>query len=89
MLPLNPKWIVIGLIVLYTRPLWILRYQFRSLVYREKSWKINFRPWFWLEIKALFSNRYFRSKAERSIAKRYRLYLIGFFLLWMLFRYLS
>lgn len=74
------KWILLGIIVLYTRPLWIFRYKFRSIVYQEKSWKINFRPWFLKETLALFSNKYFK-KSQLKIAWGYRLYLIGFILL--------
>ncbi|MBN1502283.1 hypothetical protein JW930_01960 [Candidatus Woesearchaeota archaeon] len=78
------KIILLIVIFLYTRPLWIFRYKFRSIVYNDKSWKINFRPVFWQEIKALLSNKYFKKK-EMKIANGYRVYLIGFLLLWFLY----
>lgn len=66
---------------LYGIPLWSLRYQFRSTVYKEKSWLINIRPWFWKEIVALFSNRYFHTEEEFRIGKKYRVYLFFHLLL--------
>lgn len=86
MFELSPKILVLVVIVIYTRPLWIFRYKFRSIVYREKGWKINFKPWFVKEILALFSNRNFKSKREVKIAWLYRAYLVGFAGLWWLFR---
>lgn len=88
MIEISPRLIVLILIVIYTRPLWVFRYKFRSIVYKEKSWKINFRPWFWKEIKALFTNKYFKTKEEKHVAKFYRIYLTGFLLLWLLFKYI-
>ena len=85
----TPQIVIIVIIVIYTRPLWILRYKFRSTVYKEKNWKINFRPWFWKETKALFSNKYFTTKEELKTAKMYRIYLAGFFLLWLALKYIN
>jgi len=64
--------------VLYSIPLWRLRYQWRSTIYRTKSWKINVLPWFGKDIVALFSNRYFVDNAELRMARRFRLYLAGY-----------
>jgi hypothetical protein len=72
------KTILIAAVILYGIPLWRLRYQWRSTVYRMKSWKINFLPWFGKDIAALFSNRYFLTEAERRMAKRFRIYLAGY-----------
>ena len=51
------------------------------MVYKDKSWKINFRPWFWKEILALLSNKSFKNKKELRIANYYRLYVLGFIIL--------
>lgn len=72
------KTILIAAVILYGIPLWRLRYQWRSTVYRMKSWEINFLPWFGKDIAALFSNRYFLTEAERRMAKRFRIYLAGY-----------
>jgi len=67
--------------VIYGIPLWKLRYEWRSTVYRVKSWKINVLPWFGKDIVALFSNRYFRTAQERRMARNFRWYLAGYLLL--------
>ena len=67
--------------ILYGIPLWRLRYRWRSTVYRMSSWKINILPWFGKDIAALFSNRYFVDEKERRMARRFRIYLAGYFAL--------
>ena len=61
--------------LLYGIPLWKLRYQWRSTVYRMTSWKINVLPWFGHDTMALFTNRYFITPEERRMARRFRIYM--------------
>ena len=63
--------------LLYGIPLFKLRYQWRSTVYRRYDWKINVLPWFGHDIAALFTDRYFRTPEERRMARRFRAYLAG------------
>ncbi len=70
---------------IYGLPLWKLRYEWRSTVYREKSWKINILPWFWHDVAALFTNSYFKTPQERRMARNFRWYLAGYVLLLILF----
>lgn len=72
------KTVLIVALLIYGIPLWRLRYQWRSTVYRMASWKINVLPWFGKDLAALFSNRYFVTPAERRMARRFRLYLAGY-----------
>jgi hypothetical protein len=69
---------LIVLFLVYGIPLWRWRYQWRSTVYRRTDWKINILPWFGHDIAALFTNRYFRTDAERRMARRFRCYLSGY-----------
>jgi len=74
--------------LLYGIPLWKWRYQWRSTVYRRYDWKINVLPWFGHDLAALFSNAYFRTTEERMMARRFRLYMVGYVallaaLIWM------
>ena len=69
------KTVLIVVFLLYGIPLWKLRYQWRSTVYRMTSWKINVLPWFGHDIMALFTNRYFVTRDERRMAAKFRLYL--------------
>jgi len=71
----------------YGIPFWRYRYQFRSAVYNNSSWKINFKPWFVKETVALFTGRYLDAPEEKAMGKKYRWYLAGqtllfFSLLW-------
>ena len=66
---------LIVIFLLYGLPLWKLRYQWRSTVYRMTSWKINVLPWFGHDIMALFTNRYFVTDDERRLARRFRIYM--------------
>jgi hypothetical protein len=75
------KTTLIVVLFLYSIPLWRLRYQWRSTVYRMVSWKINFLPWFGKDMAALFSNRYFVTIAEQQMATKFRAYLAGYFAL--------
>lgn len=80
------KIILLIIIIIYTRPLLYFRYKYRSTVYREKNWSINIKPWFYKDIKGLFSNKLFKNKEEIKIANFYRLYLIGFIALGIIFK---
>lgn len=79
------QWIFLGIIFIYSAPMWRLRYIFRSMVYNEKSWKINFRPWFIKETVCLFSNKYFNTPQKKQFAQRYRFYLTIYGMLWIIF----
>ena len=72
------KTVLIVLFLLYGIPLFKLRYTWRSMVYRRSDWKINILPWFWHDMAALCTNRYFRDDAERAMARRFRWYLAGY-----------
>lgn len=72
----------------YAIPLWRLRYQWRSTVYRKTDWTINFLPWFGHDTAALFTNRYFHTQAERVMARRFRVYLAGYLALLVLILWL-
>lgn len=73
------KTLLIVVFVLYSVPLFRLRYTWRATVYRRSDWKINVLPWFGHDLFALFSNRYFKGAAECGMARRYRFYLLGYF----------
>ena len=67
--------------LIYSLPLFRLRYRWRSTVYRMDDWRINVLPWFGHDIAALFSNRYFVTDEERRMARRFRWYLTGYVVL--------
>lgn len=75
--------VLIILFILYGIPSFHLRYAFRSRVYNDYSWKISFKPYFVKETIALFTNSYFKSKRDISVANWYRIYLFVYLLLFI------
>jgi hypothetical protein len=69
---------LIAAFFIYGIPLWRMRYRWRSTVYRTTHWTINVLPWFGHDVAALFTNRYFVTDDERRMARRFRLYLVGY-----------
>jgi len=69
------------LFILWSLPLTFYRSKFRKIVYRTDNWKINIKPVFGKEIKALFLNIYPYDKTYLRIRNFYRLYLIVYLLL--------
>lgn len=75
------KMALVVMFLMYGIPLFRLRYLWRATVYRRSDWRINFLPWFGHDIRALFTNRYFVDDGERTMARRFRLYLAGYLVL--------
>ena len=61
------------------------RSKFRKIVYKTDDWKINIKPVFKKEIIALFSNIYPQNKEYLKIRKQYRLYLLIYLLIFILY----
>lgn len=70
------KTIVFIIIIIWGLPAMQLRSQFRKMVYNTNDWKINVKPVFVKEFKALFSNASITDPEEVRIRNRYRFYLI-------------
>ena len=61
------------------------RSKFRKIVYQTDDWKINIKPLFVKEIKALIYNIYPTNKRYLRVRNQYRLYLIIYLLLFILY----
>ena len=61
------------------------RSKFRKIVYQTDDWKINIKPLFVKEIKALIYNIYPTNKRYLRVRNQYRLYLIIYLLLFVLY----
>jgi len=61
------------------------RSKFRKIVYQTDDWKINIKPLFVKEIRALIYNIYPTDKRYLRVRKHYRLYLIIYLLLFILY----
>ena len=75
------KTIVFFIIIVWGLPAMQLRSQFRKMVYNTNDWKINIKPVFVKEFKALFSNALLAETKEVSIRNRYRFYLLVYLVL--------
>jgi thioredoxin-dependent peroxiredoxin len=72
-------WLI--LFILWGLPLSYYRSKFRKIVYQTDSWTINFLPYFWKELKALFGNIYPENKEYIKLRNFYRAYLMVYILL--------
>jgi len=82
------KSVLLIIFVLWTIPLNYFRTKFRMIVYETSDWKIALRPIFWKEIKALVGNIYPKNLSYIRMRNFYRFYLIIFFILYLIWRYI-
>ena len=61
------------------------RSKFRKIVYKTDDWKINIKPVFRKEIAGLFTNLYPRNKDYITIRNQYRIYLLIYLILFILY----
>lgn len=72
-------------LLLWGIPSTYFRSKFRKIVYQTDDWKINIKPLFVKEIRALIYNIYPTDKRYLRVRKHYRLYLIIYLLLFILY----
>ncbi len=73
------------ILIIWGIPSTFFRSKFRKIVYKTDDWKINIKPVFKKEIIALFSNIYPDNKEYIKIRKQYRLYLLIYLLIFILY----
>ena len=72
-------------LLLWGIPSTYFRSKFRKIVYQTDDWKINIKPLFVKEIRALIYNIYPTDKRYLLVRNHYRLYLIIYLLLFILY----
>lgn len=77
------------LFVLWGLPLTYYRSRFRKIVYQTESWIINIKPVFVDEIKALLGNSYPDSLQYLKMRNFYRIYLLVYMILFLLYQIYS
>ena len=80
----NNIWLI--LFIVWGLPLTNYRSKFRKIVYQTNDWKINIKPVFLKEIKGLFGNIYPNNAAYKKNRNFYRVYLIVYALLLILYK---
>ena len=76
---------VFVLLVIWGIPSTYFRSKFRKIVYQTDDWKINIKPLFIKELKGLFFNIFPENKVYIKVRNHYRLYLLVYLLLFLLY----
>ena len=73
------------LLLLWGIPSTFFRSKFRKIVYQTEDWKINIKPVFIKELKALFFNIFPQDDAYIKVRNQYRIYLMVYLLLFIVY----
>lgn len=68
-------------------PLGFYRSKFRKIVYQTDSWKINIKPVFGLELKALFGNIFPEDSNYVKMRNFYRFYTLIYITLFLVYQF--
>ena len=79
------KTIVLIILFVWGAPSTYFRSKFRKIVYKTDDWKINIKPLFIKEIKALFINIYPENSKYLKIRKYYSFYLMIYLMLFVVY----
>ena len=73
------------LLLVWGIPSTFFRSKFRKIVYQTDDWKINIKPLFLKELKGLFFNIFPENIDYVKIRNQYRLYLLVYLLLFLIY----
>ena len=85
---MNKTFLFIVLLV-WGIPSTYFRSKFRKIVYKTDDWKINIKPVFIKELTGLFSNLYPSNKEYIKTREYYRIYLVVYIILFLVYIYLD
>jgi hypothetical protein len=86
---MSVKSILLIFLFIWGTPSTYFRSKFRKIVYKTDDWKINIKPLFLKEIKALFVNLYPDNKQYLKIRNYYRFYLVIYVIIFAFYFTLS
>ena len=81
----NNIWLIA--FIVWGLPLSYYRSNFRKIVYQTNDWKINIKPLFVKELKALFVTMYSENYSYIKARNFYRFYLLVYFVLFLLYQF--
>ena len=81
----NMKEFLFILILLWGIPSTFFRSKFRKIVYKTDDWKINIKPVFIKELKGLFFNIFPEDDKYIKVRNQYRIYLMVYLLLFIIY----
>ena len=73
------------LLLLWGIPSTFFRSKFRKIVYQTDDWKINIKPIFIKELKGLFFNIFPENDEYIKVRNQYRIYLVVYLLLFIIY----
>ena len=79
------KTIILIILFIWGAPSTYFRSKFRKIVYKTDDWKINIKPLFIKEIKALIFNIYPENYKYLKIRKYYSFYLMIYLMLFVVY----
>ena len=72
-------------LIVWGIPSTFFRSKFRKIVYQTDDWKINIKPIFIKELKALFFNIFPENDEYIKLRNQYRIYLMVYLLLFIVY----
>ena len=72
-------------LIVWGIPSTFFRSKFRKIVYKTDDWKINIKPIFIKELKALFFNIFPENDEYIKVRNQYRIYLMVYLLLFIVY----
>jgi len=79
------KTILLIILFIWGIPSTYFRSKFRKIVYQTDDWKINIKPVFFKEIKALFINFFPKDSQYIKIRNYYRVYLVIYLIIFIFY----
>jgi peroxiredoxin Q/BCP len=77
--------LILIILIIWGIPSTYFRSKFRKIVYQTDDWKINIKPLFKKEIIGLFSNMYPGNKDYLKTRNYYRIYLVVYLILFIIY----
>jgi len=77
--------LILIILIIWGIPSTYFRSKFRKIVYQTDDWKINIKPLFKKEIIGLFSNMYPNNKEYLKTRNYYRIYLVVYLILFIIY----
>ena len=78
--------LILLILIIWSIPSTYFRSKFRKIVYKTDDWKINIKPIFKKEIIGLFSNMYPDNKTYLNTRNHYRIYLLVYLFLFIIYK---
>ena len=82
---MTDRQLILIVLIIWGIPSTYFRSKFRKIVYQTDDWTINIKPLFKKEIIGLFSNMYPDNKDYLKTRNYYRIYLIVYLILFIIY----